>query len=241
MRNGIATCVLGFWLLGAALMPSGVARAEPKVTAKVDRSEKGRTMKGSVEFDFGGGPITGSVKLATPTHPESPVRAMDGTPLKGKFDLQITLDGNYDGGSFGAVHGTARLKGTFTDEMGQASAMSAKGTFTGSVSGPNGFVEARCEWKEVAFEGGKVKTPQPFATRTTFVFEPTEAIPKLNAPLPSNGISVPPPTPKEGGTKPGAGDKPAGGFPAWGWAAGGAVLLLVVVVVLALGRRARGR
>jgi hypothetical protein len=164
---------------GLALVPAATVRAEPQVMAMMDRKEQGREILGELRFDLSGGPVTGKVSITTPTHPDSPLRRTDGSTAAGRFEILVALEGQYVGGSFGTLGGTAALSGKFVGKDGGEAKVESTGTFAGSVTGPSGLVDAQCTWKEVKLDGLGLASPQPLSTELNFAFKPTSAVPVL--------------------------------------------------------------
>ena len=165
--------------IGLGMVLGTTVRAEPQVMAMMERKEQGREMIGELRFDLSGGAVTGKVSIITPTHPDSPLRRTDGSTLAGRFEIFVALEGQYPGGSFGTIGGTARLSGKFVGKDGGEAKVESAGTFSGSVTGPSGLVDARCSWKEVKLDGLGLASPQPLSTELNFAFKPTSVGPVL--------------------------------------------------------------
>ena len=111
-------------ILAVALIPVS-SRAEPAIVAKLDLKYEKTVMAGELNFDLGGGKLQGHAELSVDTDPADPPTRKDGTKAPGRFQVRIDLDGDYAGGSFGAIKGSAKMSGTFTDDKGRQTRLAA--------------------------------------------------------------------------------------------------------------------
>lgn len=179
VRARLAWAAVGLFIAMAACPQT--CCGEPLITAVLDLESGDTTMRGSVQFDLGGGAVDGHADCNMAADPQDPPQRAGGAGAQGRFRVRVELAGTYDGGSFGVAQGSAIIRGTFTDESGCEAQLQGQGTFRGSVSGPLGGVEIACEWPEIALQGCDLASGQPFAANLHFSFEPTAAIPRLNS------------------------------------------------------------
>ncbi len=162
------------------------------IVAKLGVSQGGRTMRGELRMDLGGGDLKGWAELSVNANSESPPQRRDGRPAPGRFRVRIDLAGNYHGGPYAPLSGTARLSGIFVDSANCQARVLGTGTFKGSVSAPLGLADVTAEWPGVEFDGCGLTSPQPFAaTLPSFTFTAPDTIPTRQVALPPS--AAPPP------------------------------------------------
>ena len=166
-------------VLAVAVACPSPALADPPIVALLDIGRGGATIKGELRFDLGGGPVSGLADLDLPANPQSPPLNAAGTAVSGRYRLHVDLQGNYRGGLYGVLSGSARLSGTFTEAAGCVSALDGTGTFKGSVTGSTGTAELIADWEKVNYRGCGLASPQPFSMDLPFGFPAVTTPPTL--------------------------------------------------------------
>lgn len=169
IRQWLGTIAGGLLLAGAQ---PAKTHAAPVIVARMEREDRGRTLKGELRFDVAGGPVSGHARLVTVADAASRVKRKDGSPVAGRFEVELDLKADYPGGPLGVMSGEAQLAGSFITHDGTRVGLSNAGRFTGRVGSGVGVVECRCEWERVLFDGGDI-VPQPLSIDLIFAFEPT--------------------------------------------------------------------
>jgi tetratricopeptide (TPR) repeat protein len=135
-------------------------------------------MKGELRLDLGGGNLHGWAELSVYANSESPPQRRDGGFSPGRFSVRIDLSGQFQGGPYAPLTGTAQLSGIFIDNANCQAQLRGTGTFKGNVSAPLGLAEITTEWLALEINGCGLMSPQHFAAALpAFTFSAPETIP----------------------------------------------------------------